>query len=448
MPSPYTLGVDPAKRKLTAALLAPDGRVLLRPADFDASRQGFDALLACLQGHVPAGACLRVGTEATASLDDNFLGWLSHLQGRFAVLSHRLDPGQVARFSGARPIRGKTDSADALRIARFTAAYGGELPVHAPGPRELAMGRLVNERQRLVGERTAARNRLHDRVTISFPELYEVFTGPCLQTAMCLLDLCPTARDVARRHADTLARLQPAPRAARLGAEKAARLVALAKTSVASATEPTDGEAIRFLIAQLRAIGGRLERIDAALRQWADEAASKPGEPSPLPAQIGLLQTIPGIGFQGAATVVLRCGGILKYASPRALAAQLGACPDRHQTGASAGKGRLTHRGDRRTRPAMYLMALMATLADPAFAFLKWRHLRSGQRPKQAVCAVMNKLAAIIWAVVHRNGPYDPARMLRNIREHHREQWRQFLEQLPDDCRLRRKIPQWAVEDA
>jgi len=448
MQSFYTLGVDPAKHKVTAALLSPLGEILLRPTDFNADRAGFDGLLTCLRERLSPGDQLRVGTEATASLDDNFLGWLSLLRERFVVLSYRLDPGQVARFSGARPIRGKTDSADALRIARFTATYAGELVRFESDPREEAMRRLVNERERLAHERTALCNRLHDRVTISFPEIYQVFANPCLQTPLCLLEQCPTARDVARKRAATVARLQPVARAGFIGEERAKKLIALARSSVASATQPSDGDTIRFIIRQLRALDGRIGAIDENLRGWAANSTDQQPAASSLPAQVQLLRSIPGIGFQGAATIVLRCGNLLRYASPRALAAQLGACPDRHQTGGSAGNGRLTHRGDRRTRPTMYLMALMASLADPAFAFHKWRYRQKGQCRKQAVCSIMNKLAAIIWAVVHRVEKYDSTRMIRNILTHHGARWRNFLEEPTLSKILRQKIPAWAIKEA
>ena len=110
----YTLGVDPAKRKLTAALLSPDGQLLVRPVDFASDREGFERLLSVLREQVPSESRLDVGTEATASLDDNFLHWLGSLREDFDIISLRLDPAQVAHFSGARPIRGKTDSGQEL----------------------------------------------------------------------------------------------------------------------------------------------------------------------------------------------------------------------------------------------------------------------------------------------------------------------------------------------
>ena len=39
MASSCTLGIDPAKRKLTAALLSPEETLLLRPTDFAAGKE-------------------------------------------------------------------------------------------------------------------------------------------------------------------------------------------------------------------------------------------------------------------------------------------------------------------------------------------------------------------------------------------------------------------------
>ena len=443
----YTLGVDPAKRKLTAVLLSPQGQVLLPATDFESSRGGYESLLSHLRHAVSEGGHLVVGTEATASLDDNFLLWLNSLRESFTIVSLRLDPAQVAHFTGPRPIRGKTDSADALRIARFTQAYAEQLTPLEADPRAQAMSRLVNERARLVYERTALRNRLHDRVNLTFPEIYQVFKNPCLQTPMALLALYPTAREIARRRESTIAAIQPAPRAGKIGVDRARKLLRLARTSIASATESSDGEALQFLIEQIRAIDARLHRIDETLEQWVYEEQNVDDEDS-LQSEVKAVETIPGAGFAGAVTTVLRVGGIRRFLTAKALSAQLGTCPDRNETGGQQGKGWLTHRGDRRTRSTVYMMALMASLADPAFAFHKWRFHQKGQTKKQAVCSIMNKLASIIWAVVHREGTYDPERMYRNILIHHRNEWVRFIHSTAISKKIKKKIPQWMLIEA
>lgn len=443
----YTLGVDPAKRKLTAALLSPEGQLLFPPTDFESSRHGYDSLLACLCSAISAGKHLVVGTEATASLDDNFLLWLNSLRESFTIASLCLDPAQVAHFSGPRPIRGKTDSADALRIARFTQTYAEQLTPFEIDPRAQAMSRLVNERARLVYERTALRNRLHDRVNLAFPEIYQVFKNPCLQTPMALLALYPTARELSRRREATIAAIRPVPRAGKIGVDRARKLLRLARTSIASATDPSDGEAIQFLIEQIRAIQARLHRIDARLEQWAHEEQTVDAKQS-LQSEVKALETIPGVGFPGAVTTVIRTGGIHRFPTARALSAQLGTCPDRNETGGQKGKSWLTHRGDRRTRTTIYMMALMASLSDPAFAFHKWRFRQKGQTKKQAVCSTMNKMATIIWAVVHRDRKYDPERMYRNILIHHRSEWVRFIQSTTISQKIRRKIPQRMLIEA
>lgn len=118
------LGLDPAKRNFTACLMDTQGAVVMASTDFAMNHAGLEALVARLRPHRAAATRLLVGVEASAALDDNLLAFLAspaaRADGELSVL--RLDAGPVARFSAARPIRGKTDKADARRMAEFTRA--------------------------------------------------------------------------------------------------------------------------------------------------------------------------------------------------------------------------------------------------------------------------------------------------------------------------------------
>jgi hypothetical protein len=125
MHSSLILGIDPAKEKFTAAFFAAADPKPQPGRDFPMSRQGFDELAQTIAGRLAGGQRLVVGVEATAALDDNLPAWLAAQRRRWPLTLLRLDPAQVARFSGARPVRGKTDKADARRIARQAARFAG-----------------------------------------------------------------------------------------------------------------------------------------------------------------------------------------------------------------------------------------------------------------------------------------------------------------------------------
>ena len=140
--------------------------------------------------------------------------------------------------------------------------------------------------------------------------------------------------------------------------------------------------------------------------------------------QIQLLDSIPGIATVAASTLVLGTRGLARFDSGSALAAQWASCPERTQTGTSLDKTRLTARGDHKRRAMLYLSVQVACMYDPAFAFHKWRMIQAGLCPQQAVCAVMNRMARVAWALVAKNQTYDVNYMVGQIQIHHAELWK------------------------
>jgi len=434
------------------------GEVVFGSLDFSTDRQGFQNLLGRLREHLGEGDRLMAGVEASGVYDDNLLCWLGSLRAEpWRTFVLRLDPAQVAHFGGARPVRGKTDAADARRIARFVRAYGEELDLFEYDETALAMLRLVNERGHLVEDHTACVNRLKDHLVVCFPEFEPLFKDPAGALPLAVLSVAATAAEAAHHQARTLARVRPGvPRSRALGPERAQALVRAAKSSVACAASETDGATVRFAVRQIQMLDESIKEIETDLESYYNTvcepapagapaprreasdgagpaAAAAPGEGAPqtpaltIPEQLRLADSVPGVAIVGACTVVLRSRGVGRFTSAKALAAQLGACPDRNQTGSSRDRAHLTHRGDRRTRAILYMLTLAAIRSDPAMAFHKWLHLRSGMRPKQAVCACMNRLARWIYGVISNRTPYDPQRAIENASRHHRELWDEFL---------------------
>ena len=88
----------------------------------------------------------------------------------------------------------------------------------------------------------------------------------------------------------------------------------------------------------------------------------------------------------------------------------------------------------------LYLVTQTACNFDPAFAFHKWRMIQRGLCPQQAVCAEMNRMAHVIWALVARNQMYDVNRMIEQIRIHQAGLWKTFVRQHKDNRALWKKV--------
>jgi transposase len=432
----FTLGIDPAKQKMTICLLDAMDVQVTDPLDIACTRAGFDGLLALLQRHVPAEARLVVGIECTASLDDNVLSWFASIRDQWHLTLIRADAAQVRHFSGPRPVRGKTDRADARRIARFTSTYAHELAQFNSDPKLLAMQRLVNERLALAELIAAEKNRLRDRLVISFPEFTQVFDDPACETALAVLAKAPTAAQLATKRLSTLAAIRgPAKRSHRVGDLRACSLQTLARSSIASACTPTDATTISRIVVRLQMLLEQKDDIEQQLQLfWSTPmpAGSTPGSQADLAHQIRIADSMPGLDVVGASAVVLRSCGIRRFASSKALAAQLGTCPERTQTGSSLNASHLTYRGDRRARAVLFLATQAACRSDVAFAFHKWRFVLAGKTKMQASCACMNRLVKLLWKLVDTNTAYDPERAITNAMKHHPDLWKTFINQAPE----------------
>jgi len=441
MKASFVLGIDPGKSFFAATLVHSTGERVWKGRQFDMSRGGFESLKSAL----PEGD-FTIGVEASGRIDDNLIAWLGEWMSTCRdrkIKLIRVNPGQSARFGGPNPRRDQTDGSDSDHIAEFTRVYERRLKAFDYDPKAQAMTRLISERQRLVEDLVATKNRIHEQVLVCFPEFTQIFPDPFAKLARAVLSEIPTARGAARRQALSLARVKPGRRGRSLGVDQAQKLILLAKRSIASAGEDDDAEAMVFLLDQLELLEKRLANIERTLVACVQQAKAEtetPEEGVSAARQVELLDSIPGIAIVSAATLVLGTRGIARFVSGKALAAQWASCPERIQTGTSLNKTRLTARGDHKKRAMLYLVTQSACNCDPAFAFHKWRMIQHGLCPQQAVCAAMNRMARVIWALVARNQTYNVNRMLKQIRIHHADLWKTFVDQHQADRALWKNV--------
>ena len=440
MTASFVLGIDPGKTFFAATLMNSTREKLWKGREFAMSRDGFEQLKSSL----PAGD-VTIGVEASGRIDDNLMAWLSKWKASCRdrnITLIRVNPGQSARFGGPKPRRDQTDGSDSDHIAEFTRVYQRELDAFNCDAQAEAMVRVVNERRHLVEQLAGIKCRLQEQVMVCFPEFTRIFPDPLTKLARAVLRETPTARVAARRKPLSLARLKSERGGRSLGIEKARQLVQFATHSIASACEDHDAGALVFLIDQLELLEKRIDAIVQNLTRYAQQAKSEtPAEGGVSPArQIQLLDTIPGIALVAASTLVLGTRGLTRFSAGKALSAQWASCPHRKKTGTSLDQTSMTTRGDHKNRAMLYLVTQSACTSDPAFAFHKWRMIQHGLCPQQAVCAVMNKMSRVIWAVAARNEVYDVNRMLNQIRIHHARLWKTFVLLHKDDPKIWKKV--------
>lgn len=141
---------------------------------------------------------------------------------------------------------------------------------------------------------------------------------------------------------------------------------------------------------------------------------------------LGLLDTIPGIGLRAAEIILAETGGdMAQFATAGHLASWIGVCPGLNES-AGVNKSGRTRDGNANLKRLLGAAAMSVTRVKDSYlsAFYRRTAARRG-RPK-ALVAVMHKLAKAIWHVLHDRVPYrdlgadhltkrDPQRAMRRI---------------------------------
>lgn len=157
-----SLGIDMSQRTFDAALWVNNTRLF--QASFDNSVAGYRRLERLLKTH--GYGKVQVAIEATNVYAEALLQWL-YERGHTVYL---LNPSQVHHYAYTLGQRNKTDSADAVTIARFIAGHEAT-PWHPPAPEQRALRSLLRTRQQLVQLQLQLTNQLRTAEPIARPYL-------------------------------------------------------------------------------------------------------------------------------------------------------------------------------------------------------------------------------------------------------------------------------------
>jgi len=121
-----------------------------------------------------------------------------------------------------------------------------------------------------------------------------------------------------------------------------------------------------------------------------------------------LIQSVPGIGQQTAAYLLIVSQGMKGFTSARQFACYSGCAPFAHQSGASiTGKTKVHFIANRKMKVLLHMTAMNAiTFNDELKAYYQ-RKVAEGKNPMSVLNAVRFKLICRIYSVVKRNEEYQ-----------------------------------------
>lgn len=123
------------------------------------------------------------------------------------------------------------------------------------------------------------------------------------------------------------------------------------------------------------------------------------------------LLTIPGVGSKTIATFLAEVGDVTRFACCKDFIGFVGLYPKIEQSGSSLNKAKLTTKGSRILKHALYMASVASLIHNPHLRGVYNNKLSQGKSAKQALIVVSRKIASIMYSMLKNNTVYNPERI-------------------------------------
>lgn len=164
-----------------------------------------------------------------------------------------------------------------------------------------------------------------------------------------------------------------------------------------SAQSPSAQQMIKRL---LKSLDKEIAKVEAAIE---DSIRANEG----LKNNFELITSIPGVGKQTAFKILSYIPDMNAFSHAKQFASYLGITPRQHQSGNYQGKTVISRLGNADLRKVFYMAGLVAKNHNKRMQPFVERLKAKGKAPKAIICAVMRKLAHIVFGVLKSGRPFD-----------------------------------------
>lgn len=382
------VGIDIASEKHDCCILGEHNKKL-ESFSFSNTRDGFISLLAACKKYAEPEQT-KIGLESTGIYGDNLHDFLR----RNGYEIHTFNPLLIKKSMQATTLRKtKTDKSDASFLASYLAR---ELP--DPDPQisyhisELKS--LTRARFSVVGACSKAKTQLKALLVQVFPEFHTAFSDVFGVAAIAILRKYPTAKKLSAAKKTAVAKILSEASRHRLGEEKAAMLIDLAKNSVGCHSE-TKALEMQYYLDQIELNTAYIRRYEAAIREIMNEIDSP-------------ITTIPGIGLVLGAMILAELGDVTRFATPEKVLAFAGLDPSIYQSGKyTPASGTMVKRGSPQLRWALLMAARSTIVHNPNIAIYYQKKLSEGKHYNVICSHIAKKLVRILYSLLKKNTPYS-----------------------------------------
>lgn len=382
------VGIDIASEKHDCCILGEHNKKL-ESFSFSNTRDGFISLLAACKKYAEPEQT-KIGLESTGIYGDNLRDFLR----RNGYEIRTFNPLLIKKSIQATTLRKtKTDKSDASFLASYLAR---ELP--DPDPQisyhisELKS--LTRARFSAVGACSKAKTQLKALLVQVFPEFHTAFSDVFGVAAIAILQKYPTAKKLSAAKKTAVAKILSEASRHRLGEEKAAMLIDLAKNSVGCHSE-TKALEMQYYLDQIELNTAYIRQYEAAIREIMNEIDSP-------------ITTIPGIGLVLGAMILAELGDVTRFATPEKVLAFAGLDPSIYQSGKyTPASGTMVKRGSPQLRWALLMAARSTIVHNPNIAVYYQKKLSEGKHYNVICSHIAKKLVRILYSLLKKNTPYS-----------------------------------------
>lgn len=383
----YYCGIDIAKKKHDAVILADDGSTQGKPLTITNNASGFEELITRLQS---VDQEVLIGLEATGHYWLALFEALSNAFFKIVVLN----PLQIAAYrrSGIRKV--KNDRKDAWWIADYL-RIANLPPTDRQLPQLLKLRELTRFRYALMDQVGDLKRKVLSILDRVFPEYETIFSDVFIKSSRALLKEAVSAQEIADFDLSELTKILKTSSRGSFGQEKARQIQDMARQSVGIGflTDAVYLE-MQCLLEQLDLLLSQIELLENSIAEMMDQIPQ-------------FIETIPGVGKVTGSAILAEIGDINRFESSEKLVAFAGIDPTVYETGQFVAKKTcMSKRGSPHLRFALWQAASMAIRYEPELKAYYQAKRAEGKHHGTALGAVCNKLLSRIFVILKEQRPY------------------------------------------
>ena len=387
----FYMGIDVSKGYSDFVIINHHKQTVMENFQLDDTFQGHSQLYEILQDFLAKHkeAALYAAVESTGGFENNWYQKLVSFQALLPIQTARLNPKGVMHNSKADLTRNKTDKISAKSVAEYLISHPEKVRYQQEDP--LASSRKQwSFVQMLTKQCTQILNQLHSTLYTANPELLRFCRNGIPDWVLNLLMKYPTAKQLARANEKTVAKIPY------ITVERAQKLIAAAKDSVASSDDEVSAQLIISMATQIQHLRKHIDAQNKLMAKQCD-----------LP-EVQLLTTFVGIGDILSIGLMIEIQSIARFKTVKQFGAFWGVHPVYKISGDGSGSFKMSKQGRGQPRRLLYLVALTAINHNSVIKSLYEYHLKKGREKMDAIGICMHKILRIIYGMLNNNTAFDP----------------------------------------